>query len=881
LRVKLVILCLFALVLVGNVEAQSKRKKKKKTTWLKRVYHNTTARYNGYFNAKIKINSSIQALREAHKDNYEEILPLFPYIDSKNKNTVSPTIDDVIEKASMVINIHTISKWLDNAYLQLGEAHFMKDDFDKAQQTFSFILSEFKPGYDIKKKKKRRRNKKKKKDELTKHGLFSKLKHQYVYHQAIIWLIHTYIEQQEYDKAQTIIDLMWTEINFPTKLLGNLNIMQAHIFLKKDEKKNAITHLSNAIKIIKKKKQKTRPTYILSQLYHENDKNVEAVEHYEKVLKLKPSYEMEFYARLGIAKAFEVGSSKSIESIKKQLFKLLKDEKNTDYLDQIYYLLAELAIKKDNIEQAIGYLKNAVKYSTTNKKQKALSYMKLANIYFNKQTYRSAKMYFDSTLATLPSNNKDFADIKSTNKTLTVLVNNFMTIEEQDSLLRLSELNESERNALIDKVIEKKRKELEKAQREKDEEKKEALQNTIPPKNNRNKGWYFYNERAKSIGYFEFVSKWGKRVLEDNWRRKDKSIFANFGSANEEGFIDHENDPRLKRETYLKNLPFKPSQKEAAHDKIKNALYKNAIIYKEELNDIDNAIKNFEVLNERYPKNQHEAKSFYYLYLLYTHKPNKIKADFYKNSILKRYPESKFAKVINNPDNQKSQDKQDEIYRFYEVTYNLYLQENYTACLDRTIISDSLYPKNSLSPKFEFLEALSYGRMKEIPKMKLALEKIVKKYPEDETKLEAQRILVYLQNHKINEEQASSDEKLLYFYNPEEEHYYNIVLLSAINDVNMVSVQLSNYNKKFHRLEKLQISNMMINKNHPLIIVKGFTNSEKALKYYEGINKNKQLAYLDEKDYSDFTISANNFKTFFKIKEVKEYSEFFKKFYLQ
>ncbi len=884
MRVKLVILCLLALVLAGNVEAQRKSKKKKKTTWLKRVYHNTTARYNGYFNAKLKINNSIQALKESHQDNYEEILPLFPYIDSKNKNTVSPTMDDVIEKGSMVINIHTISKWLDNAYLQLGEAYFMKDDLDKAQQTFSFILSEFKPGYDIKKKKKKRkknnRKKKKSKDELTKRGLFSKLKHQYVYHQAIIWLIHTYIEQEEYDKAQAIIDLMWSEEKFPKKLLGELNIMQAHIYLKKDEKEDAITPLLNAIKTIKKKKQKTRPTYILSQLYHRYNKNLEAIEHYEKVLKLKPSYEMEFNTKLNIAKAYEVGSSKSLESIKKELYKLLKDEKNIDYLDQIYYLLAELAIKENNIKQAIEHLKNAVKYSTNNKKQKALSYMKLAEIYFSKQAYRNAKMYFDSTLAALPGNSKDLADIKATNQTLTALVNNFITIEEQDSLLKLAALDEAERNALIDKVIEKKRKELEKAQREKEEENKEVVQNTTSQKNNKNKGWYFYNERAKNLGYFEFVGKWGKRVLEDNWRRKDKNTFANSESTNTGSSIDLENDPRLQRETYLKNLPFKSSQKETAHNKIKNALYKNAIIYKEELNNIDNAIKNFEVLNEKYPKNQYEAESYYYLYLLYTHKPNEAKADFYKNLILKNYPESEFANVINNPNNQESQDKQNEISRFYEVTYNLYLQDNYTACLDRTVVADSLYPENSLSPKFEFIEALSYGKMKEIPKMKVILEYIVKKYPEDETKLEAQRILAYLQNRKINEEQASSDEKLLYFYNPEEEHYYNIVLLGEKADVNKISIQLSNYNKKFHRLDKLQISNIMINKNNPLIIVKGFADSEKTLKYYAGINKNKQLAYLDEKDYNAFTISANNFKTLLKIKELEKYTNFFNKFYL-
>ena len=34
--------------------------------------------------------------------------------------------------------------------------------------------------------------------------------------------------------------------------------------------------------------------------------------------------------------------------------------------------------------------------------------------------------------------------------------------------------------------------------------------------------WYFYNSTTLSFGYSEFTRKWGKRKLEDDWRRANK-----------------------------------------------------------------------------------------------------------------------------------------------------------------------------------------------------------------------------------------------------------------------------------------------------------------------------------------------------------------------
>ena len=64
---------------------------------------------------------------------------------------------------------------------------------------------------------------------------------------------------------------------------------------------------------------------------------------------------MLFNAKISRALAFDTeGEGQS--SIKKMLRKMLKDKKNEDYKDQIYYALADIAFKEEKDSLAIDYL---------------------------------------------------------------------------------------------------------------------------------------------------------------------------------------------------------------------------------------------------------------------------------------------------------------------------------------------------------------------------------------------------------------------------------------------------------------------------------------------------------------------------------------------
>ena len=58
----------------------------KKKSWVNRQFHNTTAKYNGYFNGKESIKTGIKKLHEDFKDDYTAVLPVYQTGDLKKSN---------------------------------------------------------------------------------------------------------------------------------------------------------------------------------------------------------------------------------------------------------------------------------------------------------------------------------------------------------------------------------------------------------------------------------------------------------------------------------------------------------------------------------------------------------------------------------------------------------------------------------------------------------------------------------------------------------------------------------------------------------------------------------------------------------------------------
>ena len=87
-----------------------------KNAWLNRSFHNTTARYNGYFNANELMKEALNSYELGFKENYNELLPIFKYADEKDSKSLYPAMDTAIKKCATVINKHSMPEKKEGKY---------------------------------------------------------------------------------------------------------------------------------------------------------------------------------------------------------------------------------------------------------------------------------------------------------------------------------------------------------------------------------------------------------------------------------------------------------------------------------------------------------------------------------------------------------------------------------------------------------------------------------------------------------------------------------------------------------------------------------------------------------------------------------------------
>ncbi|MCK5822472.1 MAG: tetratricopeptide repeat protein [Bacteroidales bacterium] len=871
----------------------------KKNTTISRAYHNLTAHYNVFFNANESFKKGQKKINDNFHDNYSDIIPLYKCGDNKVSKSIYPQMNKTIEKASKTIKKHSITtkpkrkknqlsksqrdffnkkeycNWIDDSYIIMGQSHFYKRDFYPAIETFNYVIQQFN-------------------DEPVRY-------------EGLLWLTRTYCEMNNFKKAKKLINVIEGEENkLPKKLKKDFYAVYADFFLKQEKYQEAIPKLLKAIDYNKKKKIIVRYKYLLAQIYQKIEDNDNASKYFNEVIKLNPEYEMAFNAKINLAILYDTSFDYD-KNIEKQLFKMLKDDKNIDYQDQIYFALANIAFKENVIDQAIDYYKLSAQKSVSNTNQKAISFLSIADIYFEQTKYTLAQAYYDSTVTFLDKTYPEYEKISSKTRYLTELVKNLQTVQLQDSLQKLAKMTEKERLAVIDKIIENVKKEEE---LKKQDDEQEKLNSGFLNQNTRNNNtsniggkWYFYNPNALSMGHSEFIQKWGRRKLEDDWRRKNKaSVDFNQTAGSEGSEQSNENNQKQlsnkTREFYLKDIPASDSAINNSNKQIQEALFNIANVYQDKLHDYNQAINVYESLIKKFPENDFLLLTYYRLYSLNKDLNNIEKTDYYKNLIIKNFPESNYAKVLINPSFFKElQKKQNQINLIYSATYKYYQNKQFDKVMYNFHYVDTTYKNNNLMSKFEMLKTLSVGKQKDTTTFKTELINYIKKYPNcDETKY-ATSILASLTHKKempattdsvtvisvdAFESEQDSTEKEIYSIDNKAVHFYVIVIDSKKIDVNELKFNMSNFNIDYYSYINFNISNMILNTNFQLVVVKRFKNKDQGINYYESIIANDDV-FKDIKpsDYRYFIISIENFKIFYQDKSIKKYLKFFNENYIK
>ena len=864
-----------------------------KNTSLSRNYHNLTSHYNIYFNGNESYKKGIESANRSIRNDYNRILDMFLYEDEGVNTAVSGDMKRAIDKATKVITFHSITskpkvkegnqsekdkafynkneynKWVDDSYMLMGKAYMYQGEYFLASETFKHIMVTF-PEEEIR-------------------------------YLAMIWLSRAYLMIGEDSEAERILVTLADRENLPKDYLRAYQCTRAQYHLKNQEYTEAAKYLEQAMKQKGgSKEDKIRYTYILAQLYEEAGQNGQALEKYKRVTRYNPPYEMAFNARVSMAEVFETGEANSSD-LKKLLNKMLKDSKNREYKDQIYFALGNIAMEEGDREKAIDYYQLSVSTSIQNQYQKGFSALTLAEIYYNTPDYILSAAYYDSAVSFLDRDYPGYAGLASLSASLGDLVSNISTYELEDSVQMLAALPEEQRLAIVDGIIEKVKKDEEETRLAEQQAMQELAfnQSMLYGGNQTSTGrgeqasgqWYFYNLNAKSFGQPEFRMKWGDRALEDNWRRKNKRTLSQVtqveGSPGDtlEGGGNVPVMDNKTREYYLVHIPLTDSAMEISDQRLEQALYNMGVIYKERLLDYDESIRAFRELMERYPDSEYGPSVYYYLYELNNNIQKPEQAQYYANQLAALYPESHYAKLLTNPNYLKELEEEEmKVTRTYERIYQRYKQQDYARVIAGADSALVMYVNDPLNPKFQYIRALAVGALQGKEAMKVALDTLIAQHPSTEEAMQAQEIIDYMfvEFPEIREaDQAAEAEEIYTVVDSTQEHYFILAVHTGQN-VNQVSFDLLNYNLDHYNQYDLSISQIPMTDSFNALVVSRFNNAQGASRYLRDIQQNSGtiLSGIEASQYRLMIISRDNYQILSEDKELIPYYLFYMKHYL-
>ncbi len=864
-----------------------------KDRFVNRAYHIINAKYNGYFNARESYREALQNLEDAHKDNYESILEIFKYGTEDDLAAIESNMDVAYKKSSVVIQRHSMNirgvehnTMIDDAYFLIARSHFFKQDYNLAILTFEYIIRQF--------------------DTPLKY-------------ESKIWIAKTNNFMGRFDNAKQVLQILQNNYNegvLPEDSHRLFYLVYADHYYKQGLYDEAIPYMKKAVEETGRRNNRTRLVFILGQTYQETGDYANAQKAYARVLRLNPDFDMEFRARINMAMAYdpEIGGG---TQIREQLERMLRQDRNRNYRDQIYYALAKLSENQNQKDEAIDYYMKSTQVSDGNDIQKGLSFLRLGEIYFDKEEFYKAHNYYDSTVTFLPGTYEGIEEIQEKHDILSDLAVNIKIINREDSLQRIASLPTAERNRIIDEIIEKER-EVERQERERERNmmlaggsggREESLRGAG---GDRQGGWYFYNPSAISFGESEFASRWGERKLEDLWRISNKQTFA-FDDGMQmdvpddfvesEAFGDGYSD-MFSRETYLNNLPLLPEQLEESNEKIIQAYYNKGLIFRDRLGNKKKSVEAFETLNNRFPGNDHTLYTYYFLYDIFEKNGNDFRANTYKNKIIEEFPNSDFAKILSDPDYaQTLLERQNRGKQLYSLSYQAFINKNYEEALEYTKAADTLDLHKELAGRFAYIKALSHGALGHERNFREGLNVVVNNYEGEAVYEPAKNLIASLSEggysladakvrdrgtDRGEEGESKKDETETpetvefhskYDYKPEAIHFFVFVVNTDEIEIRQLRNIVNSFNREAYPDRNLTLSNVYLEDGKQILTVTNFENKQNAIEYLNKVVNSDELSNVNIKHLQAFTISVENYPEFYREKDLKGYLEFYEHYY--
>ena len=856
-----------------------------------RAYHNTTSRFNGFHFARLAMEEADAKLAETHEEDWDEVIPLFLYGTEDQADFLYPLMERAIEKCSRVVDRHAmtpprsqqkdfkrpqLNRWIDDNYTLIGKGHFYKGDLVKAEEVFKYL-----------------QRKHKEPDSQVAAGA---------------WLARTYMAMGNMVKANSALLKAVGERDASDELRADAFLVQAEFLLAQNNVEEAMRSIERAIPKIKPKRDRARPLFVLAQLKREYGSNREAIELFEEVVKLRTPYEMEFQARMQQALAFDRRRGDS-EEIKELFFDMLEDDKNEAYRDQIYYALAQIELEELNRELGMDYLRDALAEDSGNRRPRMKSFLALADLHLEDRDYELAQAYYDSTLANMDEDHPRFAEVRNNARSLTELVEQLTVIVRNDSLRELCDLDDDARYARMEDIIEDLRLAQEAAAEEAARLAEEALEASMAVPGAATAFWP-YNPRLREAGQSYFIDRWGDRPLEDDWRRSRKlsGAFSTIEDvADEVASTDlmGSGGELPTPEELLESLPCAEEQRAAADTETATAVYQSGVIYKEKLEDTDNAIEAWVDLLDRFDESEEHPLAHYQLYRTYLFLEETenyqnpfcatCNSQYWADQIALLYPDSEWAQLVENPEfvDFEEQRRIDELAAYEAHLIRYYAQKDYQPLLTEINALLDTVPNHTQECRYRFLRAQCIGwldgRVRGRDNYIAALQEVVASCDSSDQAVAAAEILAGLGvgggDKPGKGDKADAVPEMPDFGNftdkPVLEHYLAVVIPVREGGSDKTKASLSDFNRQYFASANLKVTSNLLDRENQLVLVKQFARKDRAMDYFRVLTTNREsMIDLNTSGFKMFVIHTENYVELFKGKDIEGYLRFFQQVYL-
>ncbi len=867
----------------------------KKQSLIKRAYVNTVARYNYYFNASIKVQNAKRDAALAHIDDFNEVVHVFPFSTQDNLKNNLPAMDEAILKCNHIIHRRTSSKWVDNSWLLSGQAQFFKGDFFAALECFEFIARAYK-GNSIR-------------------------------YEAEIWSIKSFLMLGKYDEAVALSSILMADPLFPKKFKKELHLVYAEGLIYQEKLIEALAQLEKAIPKVKRNEYRYRRHFVAGQLAMKIDKPNDAIRYFEKVTRSNAPYLFDFFARINMVRIHSSPTIKNYKKGRQILVSMIKDDKNLDLLDQIYYELAVIEMMTGDAELAIEHFKLALSSGQSNPKLKSDIYLTLAELYFNKEIFVQSQKYYDSAVQVLSPEIDGYADISNKHQILTSLIENLVEINLQDSLLKLAR-DPKFRTTTLNKI---KEEELKKKEEE------EFLKNN-PLNDNRfmdagtggggmggpgqqmsfSMGFPFYDARLKTKGINDFKLAWGNRKLGDYWRiesiAKDDNNTITTQNKNE-GVTDIpqdsvSNDKELTISSknfptdihpddisYFANVPFDLEEQKAAESIMGRCYFQAGSIYREKLNQPDKAVSLLEEMIRKLKPNEYRENVFFLLYKVHQSNGNIDKANHIFTLLEEEFPNSEFIEIIKNPETIKEKKTVKSPDDLLKDLYHQFYQHHLNGQLDSVEWyykhAKSAFPANALEGQFDFIYAesrIKKGQKKEYVDIMRSISVNYSGTPIGDMAEERLTAFYRLfpdmaQSNDVPSSAPKKQPDIIYPYQKSDplSGFHFVMKVDKSMDFNIIRIAFSDFNNDFRKNKPLKITTSFVGSTTRILVVSGFETLSEAEEYVKDIKINHQLMskFPENFEKKEFMyISKDNFSILLREKAFEVYQNYFYKTYL-